>query len=211
MDTEKKEQAGRIRNELKQNDLSPNLLRSISLENILEVQFPEGNSDKNISKSRTRLTVCLTEMNELSSLKGNPSSCLDWLIKNRQKAIQLLIERLFEHKVLSYYFLERIVPNSSIEGYVCLLREVTSLPREIVEELSNGLSIERWGEISAKVKSDGLDFSIEEFAAPLSQLGSPSIEHVMQVYANLFGRIGIEDPRKEEITEILAQFSKVSK
>jgi hypothetical protein len=205
MGIEKKEQSGKIKNELKQNNLTPNLLISVPLDDIIETHFPS--SDRKNKKTRDRLISIKNDIQDLSALDLNPELCFDWFVQNRPKLVSGLIGDLFNHKVLGYYFLERLSPSSKLDGFVCLLREVCSLPREVAEELANGLSKERWDSIPLPVRQNNLDFSVEDFAAPLFQLGSPSIEHLMQVYANLFGRIGISDPQEEEVVEIVSRLN----
>lgn len=104
---------------------------------------------------------------------------------------------------MGYYFLERLYPNAEAEGFVCLLREGSSLPKEIAEELANGLSTERWGELAHQGVQGHFEFLDLDLAGPVTQLGSPTIEHVMQSYANLFGRIGIADPRAEDLDFVI--------
>lgn len=204
---EGKEQIGKIKNELKQNELSPNLLISVPLERIIGTHFPAQATDKKIAKAKGRLEKIQEEMDNLSALDGSPDLCFAWFLENRPKLVGSLISDLFNHKSLGYYFLERLRPTSELEGFVCLLREVSSLPREVAEELATGLSKARWDDIPASARQNNLDFSIDDFATPLFQLGSPSIEHLMQVYSNLFGRIGISDPREEEVSEIVARLN----
>ena len=38
---------------------------------------------------------------------------------------------------------------------------------------------------------------------PIIQIGSPTIEHVLQSFSNLFGRIGVADPVTEIIDQII--------
>ena len=203
LETERKEQTGKFKNELGQIGISPNLLLSVSLSEIIEIHFPATTSDRKTVKARERVEKYRSEIDEIATISANPRRSLSWLLENRPKSVKSIIKDLFEHKVLGYYFMERLSPSSGIEGFVCLLREVTSLPREISQELAKGLSDTRWQELTKHLKVNNLDFSIDDFAAPVSQIGSPSIEHLMQSYANLFGRIGIANPRLEEMDEII--------
>lgn len=203
LENERKEQTGKIKNELDQNGLSPNLLLSVSLFEIINIHFPATASDRKTVKTRERLEKYSSEINEIAAIEADPKRCFAWLLEKRPKAVRAIVKDLFDHKVLGYYFMERLYPSSPLEGFVCLLREVTSLPREVAEELARGLSETRWQELTTDLKVSNLDFSFDDFAAPHSEIGSPSIEHLMQSYANLFGRIGIADSRTEDIDEVL--------
>ena len=117
----------------------------------------------------------------------------------RPKKVRELITRLFRHDVLGNYFLERLSTETPVEGFVCLLREVSSLPKDAVEELASGLTEGRWQEQYRSTGNAQLDFACDNLAMPVYQLTSPTIEHIMQTYANLFGRIGIEDPADTDV------------
>jgi hypothetical protein len=38
---------------------------------------------------------------------------------------------------------------------------------------------------------------------PITEIASPTIEHIMQSFSNVFGRIGVADPAEEVIGKIL--------
>ncbi len=203
LDQERKQQLGGIKSALIEADLSPNLILSVPLSSIISVSFGAENRDRKATKIRERLEKIASEMEAVEKSKANPRACLSWLTENRLKSIRQLVKELFEHKVMGYYFLERLYPNAEAEGFVCLLREGSSLPKEIAEELANGLSTERWGELAHQGVQGHFEFLDLDLAGPVTQLGSPTIEHVMQSYANLFGRIGIADPRAEDLDFVI--------
>lgn len=203
LDQERKQQLGNIKNALIEADLSPNLMLSVSLADIIAVQFGAKNQDRKTTKIRERLKNIESELEVMEASRDNPRACLSWIIENRLKSVRQLVKDLFEHKLMGYYFLERLYPNTEVEGYVCLLREGSSLPKEIAEELANGLSVERWNELAYQGVQGQLEFLNLDLAGPVAQLGSPTIEHIMQSYANLFGRIGIADPRVEDLDSVI--------
>ena len=106
-----------------------------------------------------------------------------------------------------YYFFERLKSENALEGYVCLLREVTSLSKDVVEGLIKGLSKNQWEEIIRAGVAQNLDFSNEEFACPISQIGSPYVEHLMQSFSNLFIRIGVSDADADDIETIVSKIA----
>lgn len=206
LQNERRDQDGRLKSELKQNDLSPNLSISVSLQEIIALHFSDPGANKKTKAAKTRLEKLSADIAQLSGTCGDPASALEWLMSNRSKAIRALIKDLFEHKVLGYYFLERLSTGSETDGYVCLLREVSSLPREIAEELARGISKARWTDLNGESHISGLDFEADDFASPVAQIESPSIEHIMQTYANLFGRIGIADADPVEIDQVAERY-----
>lgn len=213
---ERKDHNGRIKNELKQAGLSPNLSDSVSLDNIISINFSCPNSDKKTKAAKNRLDNLAIEIDTFEKLVFDSNkdrfkttssrNLIGWFISTRPKAIQSLIKDLFDHKVLGYYLLEKLHYDAESTGHVCLLREVSSLPQEIAEELARGISNTRWVEINADAHVAGLNFDIDDFACPIAQIESPTIEHIMQTYANLFGRIGIADADPEEIEQVLARY-----
>lgn len=203
LDQERKQQLGSIKSALIEAELSPNLMMSIPFSEIISVHFGAENRDRKVTKIRERLEKIASESEAVEASRANPHVCLSWLTENRLKPIRQLVKDLFDHKVLGYYFLERLYPNVEAEGFVCLLREGSSLPKEIAEELANGLSAERWSELAHQGLQGRFEFLDLDLAGPVTQLGSPTIEHVMQSYANLFGRIGIADPRAEDLDLVI--------
>ncbi|MCA1297721.1 hypothetical protein [Stappia indica] len=205
IDRELKDKKGKIINCLKENNLSPNLILSVSISEIVKVHFSSSKQAGGNSKARDRLISIDSDIKLINRLLDSKEELFSWFVNNRCKLIKSLLRELFDHKVVGYYFMERILPTSIADGFVCLLREVASLPREVAVELASGLSRERWREFGPESGGGGLDLSLDDLAMPVSQLGSPSIEHLMQSYANLFGRIGIADPQAAEMDEILSR------
>lgn len=203
LDQERKQQIGSIKSALIDADLSPNLVLSVPLSEVISVHFSAEGKDRKVTKIRERLEKIASELEAIETFRTNSRACLSWLTENRLKSIRQLVKDLFDHKVMGYYFLERLYPNAEAEGFVCLLREGSTMPKEIAEELANGLSAERWSELANQGLQGRFEFLDLDLAGPVTQLGSPTIEHVMQSYANLFGRIGIADPRAEDLDLVI--------
>lgn len=210
VDLEKKDQQRKIENTLKNAGVSASLLRSVSLIAIIDEHFPANTTKKPLRDGRKLLEGVSDDITKLNASTQDPDRCLDWLTKNRPKKVRELIARLFRHDVLGNYFLERLSIDTPVDGHVCLLREVTSLPRETVEELARGLTEARWQERYRSTGSSQLDFTHDNLAMPIYQLTSPTIEHIMQTYANLFGRIGIEDPDEKDIDLLCDKYCALS-
>ncbi len=96
-----------------------------------------------------------------------------------------------------HYFLEGIEEGGGRDGYVCLLREVGTLGEDVTELLKNGLSKEAYMELTDDVRNK-LSFDAEDFGMPVSQIGSPTVEHILQTFAYLYSRIGVEEVAKAD-------------
>jgi hypothetical protein len=47
-----------------------------------------------------------------------------------------------------------------------------------------------------------LSFTHSDFAMPIGELTSPQVEHLLQTFSFLFGRIGLPDPGKESVAAL---------
>ena len=45
--------------------------------------------------------------------------------------------------------------------------------------------------------------TVDDLAMPVVEVGSPTIEHILQSFSNLFGRIGVADPVDEVVDTIV--------
>jgi hypothetical protein len=103
------------------------------------------------------------------------------------------------HKLSGYYYLPAIDASSEQEGYVALLREVTYLPRALVSLIAKGVSQDDSILQGVPNWTVYLDFEVSPFAMPIGELASPHIEHLLQTFSYLFGRIGLPDPDSETV------------
>ncbi|MGG7644778.1 hypothetical protein ACQ5SP_08250 [Rhodovulum sp. YNF3179] len=196
---------GKLKQQLKQAALSENLLRTISLKEIARVNFPKDEGSKNQKKQADRFHKTISMKEQLDELAetGSAEALFAWICEEYENEIKLLIERLSRHDVLGHYLLERLEKGEKeAPGYVCLLREMTSLPKRTAEKVAKGLSKQEYNAIRPKTDAGGLNFSHSDFAMPISEIASPTIEHLLQSFSNLFGRIGVADPFEDDIAAI---------
>lgn len=119
-----------------------------------------------------------------------------------RKWTEAVIKELFSHRLAGYYFIPDIgdlTDNSSALGYVVLLREIHHIPRPTVSRLVNGVAADANGAVDLA----GLCFKSFDFACPVTEIQSPWIEHLMQAFCSLFGRIGIVDLDKGRTSRIV--------
>jgi len=47
-----------------------------------------------------------------------------------------------------------------------------------------------------------IDFTLTDFAMPIGEIVSPYVEHLLQTFSHLFGRIGLPDPDRAKVDEL---------
>lgn len=206
------EYMGAIKNMLKEKDLSTNLLPYTSFEKIKNEYFSSSKStSKKEKKTNERFCELTTKHKYLDEgdIEKDSKSIYQWFVKENPRKIDEIIKRLSRHDVLGYYFFETLSEGrGEDQGYVCLLREVGTLPKKVAEKLGSGLTYEEYRNISGDMYSGlGLTFKVDNFAMPIVQVNSPTLEHLLQSFGNLFGRIGVEDP-EEDVIDIIIRHSK---
>lgn len=175
---------------LKEFDIPKSLLNSQSLEQIKEAFFPEPFTDKASRTKSERLTKTIAKLSELQAAHDAQIASPSSLFGINERASGQLIRELIHNKLSGHYFLPTIDDSRNNDGYVILLREVKHLPRQIVQKIADGLDAT---EAKALQHAQALCFEIDDFAMPIGELASPNIEHVLQVFSSLFGRIGLKD------------------
>lgn len=113
-----------------------------------------------------------------------------------------VIEELIHHKLNGYYFLPNIYINETKRGYVVLLREATFVPRIVAPLIAHGVDLPTLKASKTPNVLNCLNFSIDDFAMPISQVPSPEIEHILQSFSMMFGRIGLADPDPLLVSEL---------
>lgn len=207
VETELSEQVGKLRGMLRQGGVSELLIDSVPLQEIAEVHFPLTAGNKVQKTSAGKFREHLTLIEEFRAVVANPdhNRIFQWLRENRAKQIEDLVKRLSRHQVLGHYFLESLdFEVNDAEGHVCLLREVSTVPRAVAEQLGRGLDRARYDELCVQEQHrSGLLIRPDELAMPIIEIGSPTIEHVLQSFSHLFGRIGVADPVEDVIGGII--------
>src|SRR5262249_5811775 len=90
--------------------------------------------------------------------------------------------------------------HTSTLGYVGILREVRFIPLKIARLILAGLAKDGATEVQANTH---VSFDAFDFACFVAEIRSPWIEHCMQVFCNMFGRIGIDDIDRSLVRSVL--------
>jgi hypothetical protein len=210
IDREYAEVRNKLKNLLVKKQLSESLLDVHTPDTIAELNFPfpnEKTSQKAIKdrKDAEDARTIASRMNDLANCLGSPlpnREIISPIVATCLRSAELVVKELVSHRLAGYYFLPSLgglTEQASQKGYVVLLREVHHIPRQTVSRLIAGVSKD---EANAPARS--LRFDCFDFAYPVAELQSPWTEHLMQVFCNLFGRIGVADPDKGLVAHIVS-------
>lgn len=196
------ELSGNILNTLLQSKISTSILDSQSLRDI-EILFFKPPFFSPEAKSQAARFSALIDRHELLAqiLDEYPKSAHNLYAINEKQSSSLLKE-LVQQKITGFYFLPSVYDSNDDVGYVINLREVRHISRMAAQKIADGLDA---SEGRAFCAENGLSFEVEDFAMPIGELSSPAVEHVLQTFSNLFGRIGLDDPPKSYVEQICAR------
>lgn len=195
---------GKMKSYLKHINQSTSILETETPRRVLEILFQS--SEKNIAKTRQSF-ISACEQYELADVAGsgapNDGHCISLQKTAPHIAAGLLCE-LVQQRLSGYYFLPQIDPDGSDEGFVVILREIRHIPRHLAEAICHGISTKEYDQmvISDASLAGRLRIMVDEMAMPISMLQSPNIEHLMQCFSMLFGRIGIADIPRDYIDNL---------
>ncbi|WP_408951128.1 hypothetical protein [Lysobacter sp. Hz 25] len=195
--------------------LSPSLIDSYAPEKIASTHFPppkEGDMTKKSERENKEAATARALAESITSLKAALQSTrpfgktVEKTCKQHPKSLSSVVSDLLSHKLTSHYYLESIgnlTESKSDLGYVATLREVRYLPRDIALALADGIIRES----APNPHYSQLNFNCFDFAYPIAQLDSPWVEHFMQAFCTMFGRIGLTDIDKSKSRFICEYFS----
>jgi hypothetical protein len=114
------------------------------------------------------------------------------------------VRELANHKLAGYYFLPKLETDGNETGFVALLREVNHLPRKLARLIAGGLDATSEGLSDQSHWLALVDFTHSDFAMPVGEITSPQVEHLLQTFSHLFGRIGLPDPERAKVDAFCA-------
>lgn len=187
-----KEKAGSFAGLLKEHKISPSVLNSASRKEIVLAYFQGDQAEKSAKKQETRAIQLADEADRIETLNANDATDRNWLLKLSPKVVATVTKELIEHKLTGFYFFPAVSGDLE-EGYVALMREVSFLPRELAKKIAQGVTKAEAAGLGGRF-GQFLQFETTDFSMPVGQLGSPNIEHLLQSFSLMFGRIGVTDP-----------------
>jgi len=196
---------------LKKKSLSDSLLEVYAPSDIAADYFPALNREPVNNKERADESdrqKALAISQELSAvtmaLRQSPLEIpyTDSLLAGKTTITQSILAELLGHKLSGYYYLSSIgelTENTSLHGYVVVLREVRTIYRETARLIVEGVSKDK---IDPSKAYSGVSFDVFDFVYPVAELRSPWVEHLLQVFCTMFGRIGVEDADRSKALTI---------
>lgn len=187
---------GRMKNELRESGFSPSILETENPESILKVLFFGG--DKKTDKAHVRFEqLCVNYGIAISGLTSKPSHavCMQ-LASAAPYSKDTVIRDLVHQRLAGYYFFDQIEPGGDDRGHVALLREIRLMPRRVAFGIMDGINEKQFEELSASEPRSQTSLAVksDDLAMPVGIISSPNLEHLMQTFAMMFGRIGLPDP-----------------
>jgi hypothetical protein len=190
------ETLGQMKGVLKESGHALSILETEAPWSILEKLFPAG--EKRASKARVRFErLCGLHDLAVRGASSLPTEAVSLEIASSAPHLKDgLIRELVHQRLAGYYFYDRIEPSGDNCGHVVLLREIRMMSRATAECLAGGLDAKQAEALRAvepRVETS-LRVGPDDFAMPIGIVSSPYLEHLMQTFAMLFGRIGLPDP-----------------
>ena len=197
-----------MRNVLRASKLALSVLETEEPDRILATLFAAG--DKKTAGPRAQFEGLCGKWHRVhAALAQNVAEAPFFhLAAADSKIAEQVVRDLVQHKVSGYYFLRSVEPEGDDLGYVVLLREVHHIHRAMAELLVRaGLARSDYEEM-CRVHPNyrgRLNIVRDDVAMPVSMLTSPHVEHLLQVFSNLFGRIGVPDTPIDYLQELCAR------
>lgn len=196
----------KLRRLLEQHEFSPNVVDTEPPERIMEALFPSTATTKRQKDGRKALELIVRKHKAIETAQRVPQSetATEELIQCFGDLARGVLRECMHQSLAGYYFLPSITPIEDRDGFVVLLREVRHMPRVLAGMMANGLGRDKYASICAE-QSDNigrLSFRQDDFAQPIGRIRSPEIEHLMQMFALLFTRIGVTDPDPEYVSRV---------
>lgn len=193
---------GSFESTLKQAGVALSVLASISRQEVVTSFFDADDVGKAQKKLATKAHEQADRLDRLDALNTEATEDRNQFLYTYQKEASVLVKDLMENKVPSFYFLPSVTDANENEGYVVLLRESAFLPRRIAKEVANG--VDRPSSSGSELEVH-LSFAQDDFAMPVGQVPSPNIEHILQTFSYMFGRIGLENYPADFISSVCTQ------
>jgi hypothetical protein len=196
--------ASRTASALKTIDLPASILNSQTPASILETYIRAENADKKLRRAETKFVELNQRVQQLARWTQGYTIDNKDIFEHCGPIAQTIVKELIHHRLAGYYFLPRLEAKSEDTGFVVLLREVSHLPRELARLIANGLDATNATFLSQRHWLAYTDFTLSDFAMPVGELTSPQVEHLLQTFSHLFGRIGLPDPDDATVDALCA-------
>jgi hypothetical protein len=174
---------------LRNAQISISVLDSVPRKTVVESFFDSEDALKPQKKQSAMAHKISDLLYKLEAFVFENQDDRDWFLNAHKLQVSALLKDLIDNKVPSFYFLPSATEDNENNGCVVLLRESSILPRQLAKEVASGIE-QKSGVPNIDLH---LSFAIDDFAQPVGQVPSPNIEHILQTFSYMFGRIGLEN------------------
>ena len=189
----------RIESALKSIGLPKSIMLAQTPASILQHYIRTAAADKKVKASEQKFVELAERANKIEIwTKGFCLEARD-IFDECESLKKQLIKELIHQRLTGYYFLPSITLGGETSGYVILLREISHLPRALALSIGSGLDATDPILVENAEWSSYVDYCADDFAMPIAEITSPNVEHLLQTFSHLFGRIGLPDPDRAMI------------
>lgn len=190
---------------------SPSILSTQSPSHIYGVLFANATGKvKDQSKPFKNAAARMTVAEACSKAKYGRAETAK-LFAQETSGTKRLAKELCQNAVAEAYYLKAVRPGQDCLGYVVLLREIQHVPRALAMAILKGLDNEGYEELGEEQPRvlGRLNIPKDDLALPVGMIPSPFIEHLLQRWALLFSRIGVEDISDAHICKLQIHISEI--
>ena len=184
--------------------VSETLLIIKSKEEIFEFLKSKHGQDKKLKNHLNKIEEIIGNTSYLDSI--TEKSVLTWdefykLVGINMKTSEKTYQKFVKQELSGYYF----IPSLNIDikdGFVVILRYVFNMSFGLSQIISNGADYKNLIDSDYSDEAGRIlrfDLKNDLFSMPIAQVKPPFSEHLMQKFALLFTRIGVEDLNSEQI------------
>lgn len=193
----------KIHSSLENISISKSILNSQSPRQILEAIYQSENADKKIRNAEPKFAELVVKHETISRIIDPEKEDVCSFYEQHSPLARTMLKELAQNRLTGYYFLQSISDDGEGTGFVALMREVSRLPRELARRIAAGLEPTDKCFTTNHAWSTYVSFEHEPFAMPIGEIPSPAIEHLLQSFSTLFGRIGLDDIEASYLAKIV--------
>lgn len=194
---------GRLNSALAAASIAKSILHSQTPRQVHESFFDSPTADKKLKGAAQKFLEVVERLEALFHARRDDRTRICDIYEGYASLARGLVKELAQNRLTGYYFLPSVMPDDGARGYVALMREVSRLPRALALKIADGLENEDQQFKSHPEWMASVSFDHHLFAMPVGELPSPTIEHFLQSFSSLFGRIGLDDLEENYITTIV--------
>jgi hypothetical protein len=192
----------RLHSALEAASIAESVLNSQSPRQILEAIFQAPDAEKRIRNAEPKFAEIVERCEVINNISSTDHNAVCDFYENNAALARALLKELALNRITGYYFLPSVSDEGEKLGFVALMREVSRLPRELAKRLADGLDAQDDCLTANPTWATYVSFEHELFAMPIGEVPSPAIEHILQTFSALFGRIGLDDLDSTYVSQI---------